>query len=110
MEFLKDYGLFLAEVVTIVLAISVVIALIASQKQKKSSSGHIEVDKINEKIDAMSTALKEVICKPEQLKQEKKQQEKQLQGKQQKGKKLLEKEEKKPLKSIRMQKVEEKAL
>ena len=39
MEFLKDYGLFLAEVVTIVLAIGVVIALIASQKQKKSSSG-----------------------------------------------------------------------
>ena len=34
MEFLKDYGLFLAEVVTIVLAIAVVIALIASQKQK----------------------------------------------------------------------------
>ena len=74
MEFLKDYGLFLAEVVTIVLAIGVVIALIASQKQKKSSSGHIEVDKINEKIEAMSTVLKEVICKPEQLKQEKKQQ------------------------------------
>ena len=74
MEFLKDYGLFLAEVVTIVLAIGVVITLIASQKQKKSSSGHIEVDKINENIEAMSTVLKEVICKPEQLKQEKKQQ------------------------------------
>ena len=74
MEFLKDYGLFLAEVVTIVLAIGVIIALIASQKQKKAFSGHIEVDKINEKIDAMSTVLKEAICEPEQLKQEKKQQ------------------------------------
>ena len=76
MEFLQDYGLFLAQVVTIVIAIGVVIALIAGQKQKANVSGHIKVDKINDKIQEMSSVLKEAIYEPEQLKKEKKEEKK----------------------------------
>ena len=68
MEFLQDYGLFLAEVVTIVVAIGVVITLIASQRQKTDSVGHIQVEKINDAIKSMSMTLKQAIYEPSQLK------------------------------------------
>ena len=64
MEFLKDYGLFLAETVTIVIAIAAIIALMVGQKQKNGPAGHIQVDKINDKIKSMSAVLKEAIYTP----------------------------------------------
>lgn len=70
MEFLTEYGLFLAKVVTLVIAIGVVIGFVVSagSRHKKSEKGHIEVKKLNEKFEQMSDVLKEATLDPEQLK------------------------------------------
>ena len=52
MEFLYEYGVFLAKAVTIVLAIVVVIAAIAGQAAKqKQSKGQLSIDSLSEKLD-----------------------------------------------------------
>lgn len=70
MEFLTEYGLFLAKTVTIVVAIGVIAGLIfsAGHRQKKNDKGHIEVSKLNEKFEHMGDVLKEATLDPEQLK------------------------------------------
>lgn len=72
MEFLSEYGLFLAKTVTFVIAIGVIVSLImsAGQRGKKADKGHIEVSKLNEKFEHMRDLLKEVTLDPEQLKLE----------------------------------------
>ena len=46
MEFLTEYGLFLAKTVTIVVAIGVIAGVVfsAGQRHKKTDKGHIEVN------------------------------------------------------------------
>ncbi|MGM8225620.1 protease SohB [Cellvibrio sp. ARAG 10.3] len=70
MEFLTEYGLFLAKTVTIVVAIGVIVGLVVSagQRQKKTEKGHIEVNKLNEKFEHMRDVLKEATLDPEQFK------------------------------------------
>ena len=71
MEFLIDYGMFLAKAITIVLSIGVVIGLIASagQKNKKGEKkGNIRVTQINEHIDGLRDTLRASILDKEQLK------------------------------------------
>jgi Periplasmic serine proteases (ClpP class) len=70
LEFLTEYGLFLAKTVTIVVAIGIIIGLIfsAGHRQKKTEKGHIEVNKLNEKFEHMRDVLKEATLDPEQLK------------------------------------------
>ena len=70
MEFLTEYGLFLAKTVTIVVAIGVIAGLVfsAGHRQKKTDKGHIEVSKLNEKFEHMRDVLKEATLDPEQLK------------------------------------------
>ena len=52
MEFLAEYGMFLAKAVTVIVALAIVIGLIASagQKNKKQAEGHIEVVNLSEEI------------------------------------------------------------
>ena len=71
MEFLIDYGMFLAKAITIVLSIGVVAGLIASagQKSKKGEKkGNIRVTQINEHIDGLRDTLRASILDKEQLK------------------------------------------
>lgn len=70
MEFLTEYGLFLAKTVTIVVAIGVIAGVVfsAGQRHKKTDKGHIEVNKLNEKFEHMRDVLKEATLDPEQLK------------------------------------------
>ena len=71
MEFLIDYGMFLAKAITIVLSIGVVAGLIASagQKNKKrEKKGNIRVTQINEHIDGLRDTLRASILDKEQLK------------------------------------------
>ncbi len=70
MEFLTEYGLFLAKTVTIVVAIGVIAGLVfsAGHRQKKTDKGHIEVSKLNEKFEHMRDVLKGATLDPEQLK------------------------------------------
>ncbi|MFO1387855.1 protease SohB [Cellvibrio sp.] len=71
MEFLTEYGLFLAKTVTFVVAIAVVVSLIvsASSRGKKSEKGHIQVSKLNEKFKAMRETLQHAVLDEEQVKQ-----------------------------------------
>lgn len=61
MEFLTDYGLFLAKTVTALIAFGVVISLIinASAKMRQSSDkGQLEIVKLNQQYEDMSEAMK----------------------------------------------------
>jgi len=62
-EFLSDYGLFLAKVVTIVAAILVVIGFIVANRShmKDRDPGHISVTKLNDRYDDMKESLLEAV-------------------------------------------------
>ncbi|WNO11379.1 protease SohB [Teredinibacter sp. KSP-S5-2] len=98
MEFLYEYGLFLAKAVTIVVAIGAVIALIVSagMKGQGHDSGHIEVKSLNDKFDDIEETMKSVVLSEGQFKEE------------QKAKKKQEKEEKKAAKKAKDQSADEK--
>lgn len=61
MEFLAEYGLFLAKVVTLVVAIVFLVAALASQSQRGRqhgiNSGHIEVRNVNEEYDHFEESM-----------------------------------------------------
>ncbi|MGD8176615.1 protease SohB [Marinimicrobium sp. ARAG 43.8] len=79
MEFLIEYGLFLAKAVTVVVAIGIVLGLIAAAGQKtrkKGDKGHIEVHKLNDRFKQMADTLKQAVLdeadRKSELKAEKK--------------------------------------
>jgi len=94
LEFLAEYGLFLAKVVTFVIAIAVIIGLIASasQKGKNEPSGNIEVVKINDKFKTMQATLKAAVYDEAQLKKEHKEEKKQAKEEKKRNKKSTEDE------------------
>ena len=71
MEFLTNYGLFLAKTVTFLVAVFVVVSMVvsASLRGKKSEKGHIQVTKLNEKFKAMREALQHAVLDEDQQKQ-----------------------------------------
>lgn len=73
-DFLLDYGLFLSKTVTIVVAIVIVVAFIATMASKKQAHGKetIEVKKINRKYDDMAMALNTDMLHKDELKKLKK--------------------------------------
>ena len=74
LEFLFDYGLFLAKALTL-LAVLVLLLLTISgvtQRHREDESGHIEVKNVNETIDNLSLSLKQLVLKPHQRKREEK--------------------------------------
>lgn len=60
MEFLANYGLFLAKTITFLVAAFALIMMIvfASSKGKKSEKGQIQISKLNEKFEAMRDLLR----------------------------------------------------
>jgi serine protease SohB len=72
LEFLYEYGLFFAKVVTFIIAVAIVIALIVSAGQKNNGGldGNIDVIKINERYDDMRDQIKSIVYSDEVLKQE----------------------------------------
>lgn len=77
-EFISEYGLFLAKVITLVVAVVVVIAVIAQTASRNRSEpiGHIEVKHINEEFEDMRETLKEGIVDKAFLKKQRKEQKK----------------------------------
>ena len=72
MDFLIEYGMFLAKAITIVLSIGIVVGLVASsgQKNKKGEKkGDIRVTQINEHIDELRVTLIAAILDKEELKE-----------------------------------------
>ena len=70
MEFLIEYGLFLAKSLTVLTVVVVVIAILfgASQRQRDRSPGHIEVKSLNDSLDELTRNLKTFILRPESQK------------------------------------------
>ena len=70
MEFLSDYGLFLAKAVTFVLAVFVIVSLLASlaMRNKKHDRGQLEVTRINEKYEETRDMLRDAMLDEEMLK------------------------------------------
>ena len=79
LEFLYEYGLFLAKAATLVTAILVVIGAAAqlAARNKRDGEGHIEVHNLNESLENMGQTLKEQILDKEVYKQQLKQEQKQ---------------------------------
>ena len=59
MEFLFDYGLFLAKTVTLLLGLVVIVLLIASvgHRQRPTDKGHIEIPSLNAKFSQLTVSL-----------------------------------------------------
>lgn len=70
-EILMQYGLFLAETITFVIAFVVILAAIAgfSSKNKKSESGHIETRNLNEEYDSITESIQHEVLTKHQLKE-----------------------------------------
>jgi serine protease SohB len=80
LEFLTDYGLFLAKTITFVAAIVVIITIAVSVggRNKKSDKGHIEVTKLNEKFDHLRDSLRDAMLDDEEYKEFEKAEKKRL--------------------------------
>lgn len=75
MEFLYDFGLFLAQAVTLVAAVLILLAGAMALGQRQRSDlreGHIEIRNVNEKYQAVSDTIHAVVTDPAQHKQEQK--------------------------------------
>ncbi len=75
MEFIYEYGLFLAQAVTLVAAVLILVTSLVSigQRQKADQhEGHIEIRDLNEKYCHISESIREVIDDPEVLKAQRK--------------------------------------
>jgi serine protease SohB len=71
LEYLYDYGLFLAQAGTIVAAILIVVGgvIAMSQRQKAEQEGHIEIKHLNDKYDHIRETIDEVISDEATLKE-----------------------------------------
>ena len=80
MEFLTEYGLFLAKVATFVVAIVVLVGLLVSigSRHKKGDKGQIEVVKLNEKYELMRDTLRDAMMDDEAYKEFEKAEKKRL--------------------------------
>jgi serine protease SohB len=80
LEFLSEYGLFLAKVVTFVLAIFAIVSLIASlaMRNKKHDRGQFEVTRVNEKYEHTRDMLRDAMLDEEGLKLQQKTEKKKL--------------------------------
>ena len=78
MEFLSEYGLFLAKAITMVVGLLVVIGTIAglSSKVRKSARGELDVHRLNEDFEHMGNTLQVAMLNPAEQKQLAKEQKK----------------------------------
>lgn len=77
LDFLYEYGLFVAKAATLVAAILLVIGASAQLAQRrKESGGHIEVTNLNEELENNSLDLREAVLDPLLLKKQMKQERK----------------------------------
>lgn len=74
MEFLAEYGLFLAKAVTVVAAVGIIAALIAAigQRHQRGGDGHVEVKRLNERYHEFARTLHEATVDPALRKQARK--------------------------------------
>ncbi len=80
MEFLTEYGLFLAKTITFVAAIFVIISLVVTVggRNKKADKGHVEVTKLNEKFEHLRDSLRDAMLDDDEYKEFEKAEKKRL--------------------------------
>lgn len=79
-DFLASYGLFLAKALTVVgavIMVIVVVGVVASRNKKDHKEGYLSVHSLNETLEDMEHALKEVVLDADVYKQQLKDEEKQ---------------------------------
>jgi serine protease SohB len=78
LEFLIEYGLFLAKSLTVLVSILVVIVVIfgSTQRQRDPEVGHIEVKNLNDSLEGVTQSLKSIVLNPELLKKDAKEEKK----------------------------------
>ncbi|NRB41374.1 MAG: protease SohB [Pseudomonadales bacterium] len=86
MEFISDYGLFLAKIVTVVVAIVFVIGAIVAQSIKSkghggTAAGSISIDNLNDQFDDYKRQLQQAISSDDAFKKIEKEHKKQLKSK-----------------------------
>ena len=80
MEYLIQYGMFLAKAVTIVVAIVIVVGVVAAsgnRQRKAGGKGQIKVNHLNEHFDDMKDSLRHSVLEKDKLKQVHKEEKKQ---------------------------------
>ncbi|WP_290699259.1 protease SohB [Amphritea sp.] len=93
-DFLASYGLFLAKSLTVVGAIImviVVVGVVASRNKKDNREGYLSIDSLNETLEDMEHALKEVVLDADVYKQQLKDEAKQEKAEAKARKKALKK-------------------
>jgi len=80
LEFITEYGLFLAKTVTFVIAVMVIVGVLAglSGRVRKHTRGELEITHLNEIMDEMGSALQGAMSNPSEQKQLKKQKKKEV--------------------------------
>lgn len=108
MEFLSDYGLFLAKVVTIVVALLVLVGFIVANREhlKERVQGHIDVTHLNDRYEQMKETLLEAVMDKHEFARRKKQQAKEKKARE----KAQQKKHKAELKKKPREKVQQKGL
>ena len=89
-EFLSQYGLFLAKAITIVVAILIIISAIAATAQSRSQHGHkgeVRVTPLNDFFDDLKQALQHSILTKDEIKAEEKRRKKEEKEKEKERKK-----------------------
>lgn len=78
LEFIAEYGLFLAKTVTFVVAVMVIVGVLSglSGRVRKHTRGELEITHLNEIMDDMGNALQGAMLNPSEQKQLKKQKKK----------------------------------
>ena len=90
MEFIYEYGLFLAQAVTLVAAVLILITSIVAighRQRADQHEGHIEVRDLNEKYRHIGESIREIVDEPELLKAQRKAEKKEEKEKAKKAKK-----------------------
>ena len=74
MEFLSEYGLFLAKSITLLAAVLIVIIFLVgiNQKGRSTDRGHLEVRSVNDNLEGITRALKQKVLDADGFKQEEK--------------------------------------
>lgn len=70
MDYLYDYLLFLAQAVTIVVAILMVVSAVASlsMRRQHAEGGHLEIRKLNERLQHLKDTVRQSVLHPSQFK------------------------------------------
>lgn len=92
-QFLLDYGLFLAKAVTVVAAVVAIVVLSLGLSRKGSAEGSLTVEKLNDKYRDLTQQLRESLLDKAARKKEQKQDRKQRKAEQKARQKAQQKEE-----------------